>query len=575
MTRRTFQLGVAALCLAGLWLRLRGLGYGLPAVYNMDEVAIMNRAMAFGTGNLNPGNFLYPTFYFYVLFAWEGLTFVAGLALGWWDSLAAFQREFFVDPSRIYWSGRLLTTLCGVATIAAVAALATRLMNRTAGLIAAATMAVTPIAVMDAHYVKHDVPVTLLIVLVHVWLARIFKSDKTPGRSYGRDVWITGALAGLAMSTHYYAVFVALPVAAVLLTQPGITWSDRLRDGVRAGLAAGLVFFAASPFLLPEIATAWVDITQNRAIVMDRATNAGWFPSLGAYLALAQDFDLPHLLLLALWAFAVVAVGRGIPRRSIVFAAFPVAFLLFISNTVPATRYLNPVLPFVAAGTGVALAQLMATSTGALLWIVRVLVVTAPFVWGARMSVPLGSFFTQADTRTLAQQWIEAQVPEGASVLIQPYSVPLRQSREALVEALRATLGSEDRATIKFRQQLALNPYPAPAYRTIYLGDGGLDKDKIYVSPREFDAQATLAPLKALGVQYVVLKRYNVPDASLASLDRALAGGARIVATFSPYRSDVDSGRRAMVAPFLHNTAARLDPALERPGPVIEVWRID
>ena len=64
------------------------MGYGLPAVYNMDEVAIMNRAMAFGTGDLNPKNFVYPTFYFYALFAWEGLTFVAGLLMGWWDTLA-------------------------------------------------------------------------------------------------------------------------------------------------------------------------------------------------------------------------------------------------------------------------------------------------------------------------------------------------------------------------------------------------------------------------------------------------------------------------------------------------------
>lgn len=573
MTRKTFYLSVAALCVAGLWLRMRGLGYGLPAVYNMDEVAIMNRAMAFGTGDLNPKNFLYPTFYFYALFVWEGLTFVAGLAMGWWDSLAAFEREFFVDPSRLYWSGRLLSTLCGVATIAAVAAFATRLMNRTAGLIAAAMMAVTPIAVMDAHYVKHDVPVTLLIVLVHVYLARIFMAD---GRAPRRDVWITGALAGLAMSTHYYAVFVVLPVAATLLTQPNVSWPDRLRDGVRAGLAAIVIFFAASPFLLPEIGTAWVDITQNRAIVMDRVTaQGGWFPSLGAYFTLAREFHVPHPLLLAIWALAILAGGKGVPRRSVVFASFPVAFLLFISNTVPATRYLNPLLPFVAAVTGVALAQLMATSKGSLLWITRALVVAAPFVWGLRTSVPLGTFFNQTDTRTLAQQWVEDQIPPGSTVLVQPYSVPLRQSRDGLVEALRATLGSEDRATIKFRQQLALAPYPAPAYRTLYLGDGGLDKDKIYVSPAAFSGQEPLAPLKALGVQYVVLKRYNVPDASLASLDGALASGGHLVAMFSPYRSDVDPGRRAEVAPFLHNTDARLNAALERPGPVIEVWRID
>ncbi len=562
---------VAVACGLGLWLRLRGLGFGLPAVYNMDEVAIMNRALAFGTGDLNPHNFLYPTLYFYVLFAWQGLTFAAGWVMGWWDSVAAFQREFFVDPSRLYWSGRLLSTLCGVATIAAVAALAARLFGRGAAAIAALMMAVMPIAVMDAHYVKHDVPVTLLIVLVHVWLARVVTTD---GRARSRDVLVTGALAGLAMSTHYYAVFVALPVAAVLLTQPGVAWAGRLRDGLRAGATATLLFLVASPFLLPEFGTAWIDITQNQAIVMGRATETtGMFAGLGRYFALLKEHGTPP----SAWVLSLtgLVIAWRHPRRGLLLALFPIVFLLFIANTVPATRYLNPILPFLAIGTGVVLTA-VATVFASRKWgVVLVTIVTLSQVArGLEPSIELGAFFRQTDTRTLAQQWIEAEVTAGASVLIQPYSVPLRQSREGLIEALRQTVGSESRATIKFQQQLALSPYPSPAYRTIYLGDGGLDKDKIYISAREFDREATLAPLRALGVQYVVLKRYNVPDASLASLDRALASGGRIVATFSPYRSDVDQGRLAMVPPFLHNTDARLDPALARPGPVIEIWEI-
>ena len=55
-----------------MWLRVRGLGFGLPAVYNPDEVAIMSRALAFAKGDLNPHNFLYPTLYFYALFGWIG-----------------------------------------------------------------------------------------------------------------------------------------------------------------------------------------------------------------------------------------------------------------------------------------------------------------------------------------------------------------------------------------------------------------------------------------------------------------------------------------------------------------------
>ena len=574
MSRRTLMVTVALVCGAGLWLRLTGLGFGLPAVFNMDEVAIMNRALAFGTGDLNPKNFLYPTFYFYALFVWEALTFIVGWTLGSWDSLSAFQREFFVDPSRFYWSGRLLTTLCGVATIAAVARLTARLFNRPAAVAAAICLAGAPIAVMDAHYVKHDVPVTLLVVLTHLSLVRILMAD---GPARQRDVWWTGALAGLSMSTHYYAVFVTLPIAAVLLSQPGTPWSRRASHLVQAGLVAALVFLAASPFLLPNIGIAWLDITQNRAIVMDRATDAaGRFASLGRYLDLLVRDGLgwPGAVAGMAGLLLVVIENR---RQGLFLLLFPASFFLFITNTVPASRYLNAVLPFLAIGAGFALSRALRAlgprPAASLTSVVALsLVIAAP---GCLKSVRTGRFLEQADTRTLAQAWVEEHLPEGTSILVQPYSVPLRQSRDGLIEALRHTQGSEELASIRFRLQLALIPYPAPAYRTIYLGIGGLDADKVYDSPRDFDAAQTLEPLRTLAVHYVVLKRYNAPDASLASLDRALANGGHIVATFSPYRSNIDPGRRAAAAPFLHNTDARLDPALERPGPVIEIWRID
>src|SRR6476646_8892051 len=96
---RPALLAVLALALA---LRLIGLRYGLPHVYNPDEVAIMSRALAFAKGDLNPHNFLYPTLYFYLLFAWEGLTAIAAVALRAVPSFAGFQREFFLDPTRVF-----------------------------------------------------------------------------------------------------------------------------------------------------------------------------------------------------------------------------------------------------------------------------------------------------------------------------------------------------------------------------------------------------------------------------------------------------------------------------------------
>ncbi len=111
---------------------------------------------------------------------------------------------------------------------------------------------------------------------------------------------------------------------------------------------------------------------------------------------------------------------------------------------------------------------------------------------------------------TLAQHVIERDIPPGATVLVQPYSVALTQSRESLVEALQAHIGDPAKASTKFALRLALDPYPSPAYRTLYLGDGGMDVDKIYLElPGRLRPGPGAAALRQAGVQYVVLKRYN------------------------------------------------------------------
>ena len=77
-----WRVALIAILVIGSALRLVGLAYGLPAVYNPDEIAIMNRALGLSQNRLDPQNFLYPSLYFYALFAWEGLWFVVGRVSG-------------------------------------------------------------------------------------------------------------------------------------------------------------------------------------------------------------------------------------------------------------------------------------------------------------------------------------------------------------------------------------------------------------------------------------------------------------------------------------------------------------
>lgn len=609
-----------------LGLRLYGLRFGLPAVYNPDEVAIMARALAFAKGDLNPHNFLYPSFYFYVLFAWEGLTAVLAVATRAVDSLAGFQREFFLDPTRVFVAGRLLTALLGTATVIALGILGGRIRAPLAGPIAAVLLAIAPLHVLNSHYVKHDVPVTLLIVLAYLAYDRLWAlspdvgsqtnlssspggtgrppsrealrrarrgaagsqteiqpaavppgrfgaigegSSVTQSRGFGLEapLFVAAAITGAAFSTHYYTIFLAIPLAWSAARGARSRTDAVRRIAIAAGVSA-FVFFLLSPFLLAEPGTALRDIRANREIVVDRAAGElGYAAGLARYaqMLLLDTVGLPSALL-ALAGIGVAA--RRDPRRTLWLLAFPLPFVLFIASTYPATRYLVPLAPFMTLFAAIALAELWRqTRFGNIGYILLI----AAFVAATAESVRLGNFIRQTDTRTLAREFIEARVPAGTTILSQPYSVPLESTPEALREAVTRSGGA---TPTKTRLQLERAPYPAPAYRVLLMGRG-LDADKLYVGVDQLGGSDPLAALRREHVAFVVLKRYNDPDPATLPFLAALAREGRQIAVFSPYRAagGSESGRRA--EPFLHNTDARIVAALERPGPVVEIWQID
>ena len=571
MMPRRAAIALAAVCVTAACLRSIALQYGLPAVHNPDEVAIMTRALSFGRGTLNPHNFLYPTFYFYVLFAWVGVYLAFVWITGGVTSMAALPRLFFTDPTGIYTAGRLLGVACGTATAFCLYKLTARLTDRRTAVAAALFLAVAPLHVRDSHYVKHDVPATLAIVIAYLAIVRLWPGDERAALTT-RDTAIAGAACGVAFSTHYYAVFLAVPLALAIVQG----WRAHgigacVRQLTIAAVASAVLFFALSPFLLVEPLTALRDITANRQIVVDRAVTGGAFAPARRYAEILW-LDAMGRPVAALGAIGAGWMLLAQPARAALLLAFPVPFLLFISNTAPASRYLNPVLPFVALFAAWTLSAVSerVRARPLVFWALVTLTAAPALVQIVRDE----RFLMRDDTRTLAQRYIEANIPAGTTILTQPYSAALTPSKQGLTEALRLHLGSAEAASPKFQLQLSLDPYPAPAYRLIYLGRGGLDVDKLYVDPAALGGPDALATLARLGVTYVLVKRYNNPDPETLPFVTVLAREGEKVAAFSPYRDEPGGAGQAGAEPFLHNTDARIDAALARPGPPLELWRI-
>ena len=545
---RAVWLGVFLVALA---LRVYGLRYGLPAVYNPDEVAIMSRTLAFGKWDFNPHNFLYPSFYFYALFAWEGLTAVLAVATRSVESFGAFQREFFVDPTRVFVAGRLLTALLGAGTVVATGVLGSRVGGWLAGVLAALLLAVAPLHVLNSHYVKHDVPVTFLIVLAYLAYERLWNEKGS--------LVAAAAITGMAFSTHYYAIFLAIPLAWSAARGARDT-SEAVRRIAIAAAVSAVVFFLLSPFILGEPGTALRDIRANREIVVDRAVeNAGYLAGALSYGALLLD-NVGITVLLALLGVGVVM--RRDPKRTLWLLAFPLPFLAFIASTVPASRYLVPLVPFITLLAGIGVAEMWQNRR----LTAQVLFVGA-FALAGRETLRTDAFIRKTDTRTLALEYIREHIPAGATILTQPYSVPLEPSADVLREAVSRSGGE---MPTKTALQIARQPYPSPAYRLIYLGRG-MDADKLYMPYEQLSAEA----LGREHVAFLVLKRYNNEAPATTTLLTALTGKGRRIAVFSPYSRAGDANGTARAEPFLHNSDARITAALERPGPVVEIWQID
>ena len=275
---------IVLIAVVALVLRIIGLQFGLPAVYNPDEVAIMARALSFAKGTLNPHNFLYPTFYFYVLFGWVGVYLAFVWLTGGVASLAALQELYFTDPTGIYTAGRALGVACGTAATIVLYKLGSRLFDIRVGLVSALFLAVAPLAVRDSHYVKHDVPATLAVLVAYLLIVRLWQNDE--GRvSNSRSVVAAAAATGVAFSTHYYCIFLAVPLSYVIVVRAWPSgWAAVVRHLLVAAAVSAATFFVLSPFILVEPLVAWQDIVANRRIVVDRAIESGTFASAARYL---------------------------------------------------------------------------------------------------------------------------------------------------------------------------------------------------------------------------------------------------------------------------------------------------
>lgn len=554
MMARTVLAGVL---LAGLGLRLWGIGFGLPyTLVHPDEIRVVNTAAVFGMGDLNPHYFIRPTLHFYLTAALYGLSYGAGRLSGVVRSLEDFQMQFVVDPSMFYLLPRLMSAGLGVLTLWLVYLVGRRYAGTRCGIVAAGFMGVAFLPVRESHFAAPDTAMVCLLMAGFLAALRIQEAPRMRGAA------LCGALCGLAISLKYNAAPVL--VSALLGWGLGVQgWRRRMAGAAVILGAAGGAFAVTSPYVFLDWASAGPDIREAVAIRLQPM-----FMDLGPGWRYHAAVSLPHGLGLPLLGAAAAGLGLALVRRrpaDVMLLAFTGCYAAALVPTrLVVLRDVLPLAPFLslaAADLAVRIADRvprtgLRSPAAALLWVA----LAAPTAWA---SVRLDRILAQKDSRVLAREWIERHVPHGSTVASLGYDVGLLPLPESLLEGFRGRLPG---VRMPFLAR-AVRERGVRAYRLVGLGRGDF--------PGAIYAGGTAREWRANGVRYIVTQdgfghRYFQNDPALLA---AVEQHARRCVTISP------AAAGASPAPRFDEVEMFLVPiggwaGMERPGPYVHIWEL-
>lgn len=518
--------GILALALS---LRLWGIRFGLPYAYHVDEPTYVSAALNLGAGII--GRQPNPTGLINILFGEYAGYFIAGRIAGVFASATEFERAYRADPTVFLLLSRLTSAILGALTALVAYALGKALHGQRLGWLAALFLAVAFLHVRDSHYGVPDVAVTFFVSLSVLFC---LLTVQRPSRWW---LWMAAATGGFALATKWsvWPLLITLFMAVVLRRVQGRARGMEIPIALlcfTGGFAAGGFQLLLKPGIYLEYALREQQAGAGGGFgAWQVDTVTGWVFYLKT---LTYGFGIVLLVLAILGCLKrLVHMIRTRDMASLVLLSFPVLYFLVMgASRHYFARYALPLIPFAALFAAEAIVDLMSRleirkvrfGKGWVALLV-VLAIAEPLT----RDILHDKIMTQQDTRTIAKNWIEANIPGGAKIAIDwPMHGP--------------ALATEERPT----------PLSDRIYDVTTIGATGLSEHPIrWYKDEGYDyliASSYIYDLSLVDQEWDAKRR-----SFYASLDQELT----LVKEFRPSSDDVD-------LPFVFD---------EIYGPIVSLWQ--
>ncbi len=378
-------------------LRVYGIGFGL---YHADEPIVVNHALAYGTGDLNPHFFMIPPLVSYLLFVVYAAFFAIGKLMGLFPDINAFEKLFIQNPQIFYILARFMFgAFAGTLGVFVLYRLARKVSSEAVALLAAFFLAVNFLHVRDSHYVYVDIFMTMAVITAMVYCIEIYK------RGALKDYLWAGFWVGVATAAKYNAALVGVAMLAAHFLSPR-------RNFLKIVSAAALslaVYVLLNPFSILD----WNFFVQSIRFQATAESAVGFWHHW-------QNSLVPSGGIV--WALLGVA-GFFLSikkdwKKALVLYVFPVAFfvhLAFFSQ--PHERYVLPVVFFMCLASAEACEILCERlKEGMLRMFGRLALIFFIVIFPLAKGIQADRLFAAEGTSDRMRQWIETNIPGKSKV---------------------------------------------------------------------------------------------------------------------------------------------------------------
>lgn len=425
---RLTAIALALIVALGFGLRLSGINFGLPSKNGAMTTFHPDEPLSFYTIEKWKPEKLY--FHPGRAILWGGFhlfPMAAGLKAAQLTGYVRFgDRDFFMknlgETDKLYRVARFIQILCSAAAVWLIFLIARNAFGPAAGLLSAFFLATSTVSVVNSFSTRPDSMMIFFALLSLYFATRIWKGDSV------KDCVWAGIALGLATATKYSAApFGIFPLLAIILPPTERKWVRTF------WYLSSIVLFVllGSPYIVLDYSYFIYEFSKNVGLVGSAIAPVVSGPGAWLYVAYFLPYALGWPLTLAGalgWAWIAVRFVQsrlapmGSPLRNdrIPFwwsIAGLTVYLVISYSKSQQVWYTLPVVPLFCIFAA-ALFTDLARRKNLAVRIAGVLLCVVTIAYTSVYAAAHLKLYVQPNVRTLASEWIEANIPRGETIAI-------------------------------------------------------------------------------------------------------------------------------------------------------------